>query len=177
MILLIFLALRCQFFLKLSAFAPTSGGQPLYRTSGPEPDRCTSSRAPGFDINAAGYMFLMVTVGSGGGNRSACRKTGTRWEEQRAKRTEGRLSARGFPTLAVSVWGFLQVLRLPALSSSSKTCPGLTSSQRPWPKASMAISHVVLGCCGTAAAQRSSDKSGSHASFTADCFWKRRILW
>lgn len=61
-----FLALRCQFFLKLSAFAPTSGGQPLYRTSGPEPDRRTSSRAPGFDINAAGYMFLMVTVGSGG---------------------------------------------------------------------------------------------------------------
>lgn len=124
-------------------------------------------------------MFLMVMVGSGRGELERLQETGTHWEEQRAKRTEGRLSARGFLTLAVPVWGSLQVLQLPALSSSSKTCPGLTSSQRPWPKASMAISHAVLGCCCTAAAQRSSDKSGSHASFTADGFWKnvQRILW
>lgn len=42
----------------------------------------------------------------------------------------------------------------------------------------MKILHVILGCCYIAAAQRSSDKSGRHANFTADCCWRnvQRIL-
>lgn len=73
--------------------------QPLVGSHSTEPQDQNQTDARrrgrrGFDINAAGYVFLMEWRGGG---PERLQETGARWEEQRARRTEGRLSARGFP--------------------------------------------------------------------------------
>lgn len=96
-------------------------------------------------VLTVGFMFLVVVwpgTGVAGGNwltlgRAAC------------EASRGRAFCTGCPDSGRVSASFLPVLQPSALSSSSKTCPGLASSQWLWPKASMKILHVVLRSCCT----------------------------